>query len=295
MKTSGEILKAKRDQLRLELEQVSKKLKIQRIYLEALESNNYQTFDSKVIARGFLVKYANFLDLDTEKVLAFWRRDFSIGRIDIGPKETVRKNFTLSPKTMGGLVLVTIFTIFIVFGYVQYQKLRKPPLLSVNSPKDGISIDMDRVSLEGKASWDSELFLNDKKISIDSDGKFLENLYLSPGINKFTLKALNSLGIESVKTITVYNSKDDTEYEKTNTENKNILKVTSNSKNPVFIEIKDGQETLFTGFILEKVRQEFKGNHITFYTDSIENVILEYNNKKVDKEGKEFGVFYKEL
>lgn len=292
MQTSGEILKSKRNAQNLSIEAISRKLKIHSKYLVSLEEGDYSVFDSKVIARGFLIKYANFLKVDLDKVLAYWRRDFAVGDISKVPNQS-RLNFSITPKMIGVFFVLLIVSAFIVFGYLQYLKIKQPPLLNIETPKNESNTVNSMLVLKGNTSTDAEVYLNDKSISTSDTGEFTENIYLSPGVNKFRVTSINSLGIENTKTITVYNNSPleqplDTNYSQT-------LKLSVLSDTSTFVEVKDGTDIIFTGFLLPSVVKEFRGNNLFLYTDTIESLSIEYNSKLLDLGEKSVGVFNENL
>ena len=76
MRTAGEILSGKRNQLGLSLDQIEKDTKIRKKYLEAIEKNNYSFFSESTTVKGFIRNYALILEIPPENILAIFRRDF---------------------------------------------------------------------------------------------------------------------------------------------------------------------------------------------------------------------------
>ena len=66
----GEILKEKRKMQGLSLQECSKKLKIQKRYLEWLESDEYKRLPADIYTKNFLKRYAIFLNLDERPLLS---------------------------------------------------------------------------------------------------------------------------------------------------------------------------------------------------------------------------------
>lgn len=66
----GGRLRAARETAGLGLSHVVEALKVEKHLVEAMESNRFEAFDAPVYARGFLRKYAAFLGLSTEDLLA---------------------------------------------------------------------------------------------------------------------------------------------------------------------------------------------------------------------------------
>jgi cytoskeletal protein RodZ len=60
----GEILKARREELGISLEEVEAETKIRKFYLTALENNGFDQLPAKVYAVGFVKQYSRLLKLD---------------------------------------------------------------------------------------------------------------------------------------------------------------------------------------------------------------------------------------
>ncbi|MBP5343696.1 MAG: helix-turn-helix domain-containing protein [Alphaproteobacteria bacterium] len=71
----GQILQFKREKKKLSLQDVSDKLCIKAIYLQALENGHYYAFPSRVYGVGFLRSYARFLGLDADALVAQFNQE----------------------------------------------------------------------------------------------------------------------------------------------------------------------------------------------------------------------------
>ncbi len=69
MPSIGAILRKARDERGQTLEQCADILKIRRVYLEAIENNNWDDLPDLVYVTGFIRSYANYLGLDGERVI----------------------------------------------------------------------------------------------------------------------------------------------------------------------------------------------------------------------------------
>ena len=114
MVTVGEVLKNKREKLKISLDTASSETKIQKRFLQYIEKNEFFPFESEVFLTGFIKIYAKFLNLDVEKVLALYRRS--------NPKVKEQKNNTppfLDKKTRKGSISVTpkniVITLLVLF------------------------------------------------------------------------------------------------------------------------------------------------------------------------------------
>jgi cytoskeletal protein RodZ len=68
MKELGELLRAKRTELKLSLKEIENSTSIRTGYLEAIEEGKIDQFVSGIYAQGFMKQYASFLGFDTENL-----------------------------------------------------------------------------------------------------------------------------------------------------------------------------------------------------------------------------------
>ncbi len=92
-------------------------------------------------------------------------------------------------------IIISIFVLSVV-GYTSYevQKVLFGPKIIVLSPKDGSLISSSVTEILGITKNIKELSLNDRKIFIDEEGNFKEEMLLSYGYNIFILKASDKFG-----------------------------------------------------------------------------------------------------
>ncbi len=69
MQELGTILRSKREEMNLSLKEVESNTSIRMIYLQAIEEGRVGHFLSNAYALGFMRQYANFLGMDSEKLL----------------------------------------------------------------------------------------------------------------------------------------------------------------------------------------------------------------------------------
>jgi len=199
MKTAGEILKEKRRERGIELEEVAEKTRIKKNYLEAVESDHYQSLPSAISARGFIKNYAEFLDLSPESVLGAFKRDFKSSRRKglLPPKIPSlmgKSKFSWGPKiTLMTVILVAVITLLSYLGY-QYFSLIKRPSLEVFQPQEGGEFLERTVAVFGRADPDAAVTINNNLVSLSEKGEFHFNLDLLPGENRIVVEATNRLG-----------------------------------------------------------------------------------------------------
>lgn len=207
MKTVGSILKKGREKKGLSYKDVFQATKIHPRFLSALEEGNWSAFSSAVHAKGFLKNYAEYLGLNTDDVLAFFRREY-----DEKENQKRLKNFIKplsAPRLVitPGLVLATATIIFLTlfFGYViyQYRSFAGAPILIIDEPRTDLTVSDPLLNIVGRTDPDATVSLNGQKITAGEKGTFSAHITLAEGVNTLNFVAENKLGKENKVTRTV--------------------------------------------------------------------------------------------
>lgn len=198
MKTVGEILSGKRNQLGLSLEQVEKETKIRKKYLEAIEKSDFGIFSESTTVKGFIRNYSLILGLSPENVLAIFRRDFIENEAgQIIPrgftKEIEERSFRWTPKITFFLFIGLLLFSFCYFFFSQYSRFSSPPQLEVFSPKEG-QIFQGKVEVVGKTDKDATVKVDGSLIVVSPSGDFGEKIVFPRGENILTIEAANRQG-----------------------------------------------------------------------------------------------------
>jgi hypothetical protein len=109
-----------------------------------------------------------------------------------------------------GLISISSLTAF------ELRKVVSGPELTLNCQDDigddgdcdYIQSDKNIYKMSGKTKNVSDIIIGDRKIYIDTEGGFSEDILLYPGINLITIKSLDRFGKEVKKEVSIYyNSK----------------------------------------------------------------------------------------
>ncbi|MFS4458853.1 helix-turn-helix domain-containing protein [Bdellovibrio sp. HCB2-146] len=96
MKKTGEILKKAREEKGLSLNEIGLSLKISSKVLKAIEDGDEKQLPAKTFLRGFVQSYANYLHLDTDKILETFYEEMGSTR----PKPYIRADGTPTPESL---------------------------------------------------------------------------------------------------------------------------------------------------------------------------------------------------
>ncbi len=204
------ILKNKRESLGKDLNTVSVDTKIQKRFLEYIEKDQYEKFDSEVFVSGFIKIYSKYLGLDVEKLLAIYRRSNLKNGINEDKKKNIiqRKNtfkIGLTPQIFA-IILLSVFFLSVV-GYIGYQilKFQTPPQLTIIEPLDEHKTEEGFVVVKGNTESSSSVTINGEPIETDSLGYFERKIELKEGVNTISVTSRKNSNnqLETTKTIRV--------------------------------------------------------------------------------------------
>jgi len=209
MKSVGKILQETRLGKKITLEQVTAQTKIRQDILLALEADDFQKLSSVASIKGFLKSYAEFLDLSSPQILAFFRRDFSKKeKKKVMPsgllRPLVRRKLDWMPKRTMILVIVVFFMGLASWLIFQYLSLIRPPSLKIMSPISQIQVNQETIEVVGRADPDSLVTVNRETVLLSPDGEFRHQMTLFPGENNLVVEATSKLGKKTSVERTVF-------------------------------------------------------------------------------------------
>ncbi len=204
-RTVGSKLKLARRRKKLSIEQAEEGTKVRAKYLKAIESDDWREFPSRIYVLGYVRRYAEYLDLESKKILSEFEAEF--GRSWHGPKikktqKRLFENVVITPKLIIG-VLAFIF-IFALVSYIVFSinKFSRPPEVTIIHPVEEVVLDKN-ILIEGKTLDTAIVEINSQLVNVSDDGAFSQKVELIEGLNIFEIKAKNRLGKESYKSLKV--------------------------------------------------------------------------------------------
>ena len=199
MRTVGQILKEERERKFYTLDEIEKVTKIRKELLEALEDDDWSKLPPPTFVQGFIKSYGKFLGLDTDKLLAVFRREFSDRKNPPKILETFtnplqKSKIVLTPTKVISVVVVILILVFFGYLWVEYRYLVGSPVLEVTKPLDQISVDSQTLEVAGKTTPESKVAINHQEVTVDSNGIFSEELKLSESVNKIEVTSTSKFG-----------------------------------------------------------------------------------------------------
>lgn len=211
----GQLLNERRNELGITIPQAAERTRIRAEYLQSLERNDYSVFTSETHTKGFLSSYSKFLGLDTNKILAVYRREADIpNRKDsindtLSHKNTRSRQFT--QKSLSIIILGTVALLIIIYIANQVNAFWQPPKLEIISPIpiegpfDGeIYVAGNSFKIEGKTGPNTVIRLNTQPIQLQSGYEFItDEIPLQQSETRLVITATNQFGRTSTINISV--------------------------------------------------------------------------------------------
>lgn len=209
MRTVGSILKETREAKFYTLEEVEKATKIRKELLVALEADDYSKLPPSTFVQGFIKNYAKFLGLDSNKILAVFRREFSDKKhkpyiMDTFAHPLDKPRLKITPGRVLGVVVAIVVLSFFAYLWLQYRLFVGAPTLTLVSPQDQMTTDTSVVVVEGKTDPEVKVAVNSQEIPVTVSGEFKKEITLSEPINKISITALSKFGQKTEVERTVY-------------------------------------------------------------------------------------------
>ena len=208
--TLGEKLQKFRTGHRKSLADVSRSIKIQVKYLEALESGSYAGLPADVYVRGFLRSYARYLGCDEEAILRMYERERNI-QLSLKKKSSATNeslhirwpSFIVTAKTVWTACIVLALSGVVLYLFREYHTFVSAPRLVILEPRDQGVVSEADIVVRGEADHGARVLINGQPALVDAQGNFMEKLWLQPGLNTIVVSAANRFGKERTETITI--------------------------------------------------------------------------------------------
>lgn len=194
MLSVGTIFSRERQRRGLTLKQVEKQTRIREKFLAAIESNDWSLFSSKIYITGLIKNYSKFLDLDEERMSAYFRRDYE-RREEVKFKKRVEsKYFKSETRRFIFLGISAIILVFVAYFGYQLNSYFAPPSIKILSPQQTDIRNTDKITIHGKTESDATVVIFEERIYQDKNGSFVYDFPLHPGTNKLVIDVTGANG-----------------------------------------------------------------------------------------------------
>lgn len=197
----GQRLSQERQQKGLSIDEIAKATKIRPNFIASLEKGEYKKLPSSAYIQGFIKIYAEYLGLPQKEILALFRREFNEREfLGVLPESFSQNKLAFSGFRLRTTTLLIIAGLLFICGFLffEYRSAFFSPSLSVISPNENATVNMQSVTITGKTDPDTTVTIDDMPVFIDKDGKFKKDVAVFTGSRTIVIKALNKFGRRSI-------------------------------------------------------------------------------------------------
>lgn len=202
----GGFLKKTRLDKGLSIEKVAEETKILAAIIRNIEDDIYQNLPPPVYLKGIIKKYADFLKLDTKKILSLYQesngRNLFSGKNDLPPKnrffEKKSKALLFITKFLPQLFKWIFFSFIFLYFIYEASFFIMPAKIILYSPTEDFTTDQSELKIAGKVIRTKVFLVKEKEIFFKKNGEFEDTIMLIPGLNNIEFKAKNILNHQTL-------------------------------------------------------------------------------------------------
>ncbi len=266
--------------------------KIQKRFLQYIENDEYEKFDSDIFASGFIKIYSAYLGLDVDKLLAIYRRS-NLNRKKAEPtkvasKQKKKPSFKLNITPQAIAIVTLVIFLLSVVGYIGYQiyKFQTPPHLTISQPTDEYKSETDKIVVKGNTDTTATVSINGEPVEIDNLGYFEKEISLNQGVNTISITAKKNSNnqLETNKTVKViYSNLNTDEPTQEETIEKTYTVIVKILQSSAWIKLDVDGENKISQIMEPNTQRDFTvKNNLTLVTGRIQSTQLEINGEKVE-------------
>lgn len=195
----AEELKQRREDRKIKIETVAKKLKINLKYLQALENGQLEKLPAGLYGKKILQEYSIFLNLDTDFLTKLWEMETENrqknNQQNIFSYKVPKKSYFLTIPAIikNMLVLLSVFVCLFYLGFY-IKNIVEAPRLEIYSPVDNLSISQNFINVSGLSEPETNVTINNEPVLLDAKGYFSQKINLSSDLNTISISAKKKYG-----------------------------------------------------------------------------------------------------
>lgn len=202
IETVAEQFRSVRQEKELKIEEVAKRLNINKKYLEALEKGNFNELPTGVYGKNFLREYSLFLGLDYKELDKIFQKELSTEKKllqkDLFSRQVAHiRYFLATPKIIKNIIIASVVIICFIYLGVAIKDATSPPALFIESPLENIIINDRTINIIGATEAEAQILVNGQHVLSDTEGNFFKKIDLKNGINIITITAKKKYGREN--------------------------------------------------------------------------------------------------
>ena len=198
LETLGEYLQQARKILGFSLSEVSVRIGVKKLFLEALEKGDFKNLPAEVYVCGFLRQLAELYQTDSKLLIDQYKKEQAIQkqlRLKQIDKEDWFKDYwkkiRITPKLISLFAGILFLMFTVIYVIWQVGSINRVPNLEIFQPTDRQLIFGSYVDVKGKTDPGMNVTVNGQDVFVDSSGGFQIQLSLEAGPKDLTVVSKN--------------------------------------------------------------------------------------------------------
>ncbi len=204
LRSVGEVLRKRRFELGLTLEDISTATRVGVHYLGALEQDQFERLPGAPYAKEFIKRYAECVGIGEMSNIFFERIQHVFPKPTHVQRVSIRDLMVFSKVARYSAVATVLATLFLVAAFQLYSFIA-PPEIDLAEPV--VFTNHRMIDIAGRVKNAQVVLVNDEEVPVDASGYFRANVPLVAGINTVRVIAKNSREQETDHPVTVYFSR----------------------------------------------------------------------------------------
>lgn len=194
----GRTLLEKREAKGISISRAAHDLLIKKEQLESLEAGDWENLPEPPFVRGFIKNYGDYLGLDTQRLLALYRREYDASKHpSANLKGRKLKRFLITPTRIVTLASIFVVGLFVLYLIIQYLSIISSPKLDVFAPPSDTTTPAPVIRVDGKTQPGATVAVNGDFAAVDQEGNFQYQYTLKDGQNIIEIIAAKRLSPKS--------------------------------------------------------------------------------------------------
>lgn len=199
----GASLKSLRKRQGISLEMVAAQTRIQRKFLEAIETDRHHLLPDPVYTRHLLGLFVEALHGDVAYYLSRYQEECgSCPTVNASlhiPRQRIRTRLLREWRSMALRAGIAAIALLVV-GYLGHQiyRMAKPPALLVDAPYGDMQTTTATLEVSGQTEQEVQVEINGATVLTDPTGRFTARVTLNRGLNVIEIEARKKYGKPTV-------------------------------------------------------------------------------------------------
>lgn len=201
MLTIGDYIRQGRRGKNMSISDLEELTHIKKSFLKNIEHNRWKELPEYPVVLGFVKNITSLLDLDQQKALALFRRDYppeEKNREDKPVAIELKREFRFSPRLVFLLGVVVLALVILGYLFSQYIGFISPPKVEIFEPTQNQIVTKNQLEVIGKTTEDVTIKVNNQPVLVSDDGTFKTTLDIFEGTTDIEIDATSRSGKKTV-------------------------------------------------------------------------------------------------